>query len=151
MHLILWRHAEAIDAIPDLERELTRKGHRQAGRVAAWLNQRLPSRVRVVASPAQRAKQTAAALSETFEVVDSLVPGATAATVLDACGWPDAKHSVVLVGHQPTLGEAAALILTGKTLPWSIKKGAAWWFTHRIRDGKPQVLLRAVMSPDMLG
>ena len=150
MHLILWRHAEAIDAIPDLERELTRKGHRQARRIAAWLNQQLPSRVRVISSPALRAQQTAIALADKVEIVESIAPGASASNILKATGWPDARHSVVLVGHQPTLGEAAALILTGKTLPWSIKKGAAWWFTYRLRDGKPQVLLRAVMSPEML-
>lgn len=150
MHLILWRHAEAIDAAPDLERELTRKGHRQARRVAAWLNQQLPSRVRVISSPARRAQQTAIALVDKFEIVESIAPGASANTILKATGWPDARRSVVLVGHQPTLGEAAALILAGKTLPWSIKKGAVWWFTHRLRDGKPQVLLRAVMSPEML-
>lgn len=150
MHLILWRHAEAIDAIPDLERELTRKGHRQANKIATWLNQQLPSRVRIVSSPARRAQQTASALADKIEIVESIAPGASAATILKVCGWPDAKHSVVLVGHQPTLGETAALILTGKTLPWSIKKGAVWWFTHRLRDGNPQVLLRAVMSPEML-
>ena len=134
MHLILWRHAEAIDAIPDLERELTRKGHRQARRIAAWLNQQLPSRVRVISSPALRAQQTAIALADKVEIVESIAPGASAGNILKATGWP----------------EAAALILTGKTLPWSIKKGAAWWFTYRLRDGKPQVLLRAVMSPEML-
>jgi len=150
MHPILWRHAEAIDAIPDLGRELTRKGHRQANRIATWLNQQLPSRVRILASPARRAQQTASALADKFEIVESIAPGASAATILKVCDWPDAKQSVVLVGHQPTLGEAAALILTGKTLSWSIKKGAVWWFTHRLRDGRPQVLLRAVMSPEML-
>jgi phosphohistidine phosphatase len=38
MDLILWRHARAADARPgqsDLDRELTAKGHRQAGRVTA--------------------------------------------------------------------------------------------------------------------
>lgn len=150
MHLILWRHAEAIDAVPDLQRELTRKGHRQARRVAAWLNQQLPSRVRIIASPAKRAQQTASALADKVEVIDAIAPGASARAILKATGWPQARQSVVLVGHQPTLGEAAALILTGETLPWSIKKGAMWWFTYRLRDGKPQVLLRAVVSPEML-
>ena len=150
MHLILWRHAEAIDAVPDLERELTRKGHRQARKVAAWLNQQLPSRVRVITSPAKRAQQTASALTDKVEVIEAIAPGASARTLLEATGWPEARQTVVLVGHQPTLGEAAALILTGKTLPWSVKKGAMWWFTHRLRDGKPQVLLRAVVSPEML-
>lgn len=150
MHLLLWRHAEAVDSVPDLERELTRKGHRQAGRIATWLNQQLPSRMRVIASPARRARQTASALADKFEIVESIAPGASASDILKETGWPDARQSVVLVGHQPTLGETAALILSGKTLPWSIKKGAVWWFTYRLRDGKPQVLLRAVMSPEML-
>lgn len=150
MHLILWRHAEAVDGVPDLERELTRKGHKQARKMANWLNQQLPSRVRVIASPAQRAQQTASALTDEFEVVGSIAPAASPKAVLKAAGWPDARQSVVLVGHQPTLGEAAALILAGKALPWSIKKGGIWWFTHRLRNGKRQVLLRAIMSPEML-
>ncbi len=150
MHLILWRHAEAVDGAPDLERELTRKGYKQARKMAAWLNQQLPSRVRVIASPAERAQQTAHALTEKFDVVSSIAPGASPTAILKAANWPDARQSVVLVGHQPTLGEAAALILSGIALPLSIKKGGIWWLTHRVRDGRPQVLLRAVMSPEML-
>ena len=47
MELILWRHAdaEAPDARPgepDLQRELTALGRRQAAHVADWLNVRLP-------------------------------------------------------------------------------------------------------------
>ncbi len=44
MDLILWRHAEAFDALEgedDLSRSLTPKGERQAQRMAEWLNQRL--------------------------------------------------------------------------------------------------------------
>ena len=37
MDLILWRHADAEDGMPDLERKLTRKGHKQAEAVARWL------------------------------------------------------------------------------------------------------------------
>ncbi len=150
MHLILWRHAEAEDGLPDIKRELTRKGQRQAQRMASWLQQRLPANVRVISSPAERAKQTAAALTDKFEVVDSIAPDASAAAIIDAAGWPAARRAVVLVGHQPTLGETAATLLARKRLPWSIKKGAVWWFTHRERDGHGQVLLHAVMSPDML-
>lgn len=150
MHLILWRHAEAVDGMPDIDRELTGKGHRQAARMAAWLNQRLPARVRVIASPAQRAMQTASALTDKVDIVDSIAPGAGAAALLDASGWPDSRRAVVLVGHQPTLGEVAALLLAGRQQPWSIKKGAVWWLTHRLRGANAQVVLRAVMAPDML-
>lgn len=150
MHLILWRHAEAVDGTPDIERELTHKGHRQAAKMAVWLNQQLPAHVRVITSPAQRAIQTASALTDKFDVVESIAPGASSAAVLDVTGWPDSRRAVVLVGHQPTLGEVAAKLLANRKQPWSIKKGAIWWLTHRVRDDSPQIVLRAVMAPDML-
>ena len=34
MDLLLWRHAEAVDGIPDNTRELTERGLRQAHKVA---------------------------------------------------------------------------------------------------------------------
>ena len=46
MDLILWRHAEAEEGGPDLERRLTPKGRKQAKRVAAWLLQRLPKKTK---------------------------------------------------------------------------------------------------------
>ncbi|UCD68625.1 MAG: histidine phosphatase family protein [Betaproteobacteria bacterium] len=150
MHLILWRHAEAVEGVPDIERELTRKGHRQAAKMAAWLNQQLPAHVRVITSPAQRAIQTASALTDNFDVIDSIAPGASSAAVLGATAWPGSRRAVVLVGHQPTLGEVAALLVAGRKQPWSIKKGAVWWLTHRVRDSKAQIVLRAVIAPDML-
>jgi phosphohistidine phosphatase len=150
MDLILWRHAEAADGLPDIKRELTRKGHTQARDIAAWLRVRLPEPVRVIVSPAERALQTASALTHDYIVNESIAPGASAQYILDAAGWPDGEGTVVLVGHQPTLGEAAALLLARKTQPWSIKKGAAWWFRRRNRDGDGQTVLRAAISPDLL-
>lgn len=150
MDLILWRHAEAADGLPDIDRELTRKGHKQARDIAAWLRPRLPGPVSVITSPAERARQTAGAFTQDFIVNGSIAPGASAQAVLDAAGWPDAAEPVILVGHQPTLGEVAALLLTGKRLPWSVKKGAVWWFRRRVREGHAQVVLRAVLSPDLL-
>ncbi|NIO40525.1 MAG: phosphohistidine phosphatase SixA [Burkholderiales bacterium] len=150
MHLILWRHAEANDSRPDLERELTREGHKQASKMAAWVKKQLPAHVRVISSPAARAIQTASALTDKFDVVSSVAPGASNTAVLNAAGWPNERGAVVVVGHQPTLGEVAALLITGKPQPWSIKKGAIWWITNRVREGQAQVVLRAVMSPEML-
>ena len=43
MELILWRHADAEDGAPDLERRLTPKGRKEAERVAAWLLAHLPA------------------------------------------------------------------------------------------------------------
>lgn len=147
MELILWRHAEAGDGVPDSTRELTGKGVRQAKKMAQWLESRLPKDTRILSSPATRCRQTAAALGE-YEETPGLAVAVSARDVLDAAGWPDAPTAAVLVGHQPTLGEVASLLLSGAEAEWSVKKGGIWWFTSRARDGRLEVILRAVVSPD---
>jgi len=147
MDLILWRHAEAEPAHAgqsDLDRVLTAKGERQAKRVARWLGEALPADTRIIASPAARARQTAQALDRPVETVASVGPDTTADELLRAAGWPHAREAVLVVGHQPTLGEAAARVLAGAPQPWAIKKGAVWW----LRSGGDGVLLVTVRSPD---
>ncbi|MHB1186509.1 SixA phosphatase family protein [Thiobacillus sp.] len=150
MELILWRHAEAEDGVPDLGRELTDKGRKQAARMADWLNPRLPQDIRVLASPAIRARQTAQALGREYEEVSALAPGTCAEDVLAAAGWPDAAYPVLIVGHQPTLGQVAMRLLAGQDGDITIKKGGIWWFQGRERAGQLQVVLRAVAAPDWL-
>lgn len=150
MDLILWRHAEAVDGQPDLARELTPKGVKQAKAIARWLTSRLPRQTRIIVSPAERTRQTAAALTDEFEIDRRLAPGAPPTAVLAASGWPEYRGAVLVVGHQPTLGMAAALVVAGEPMPWSIKKGAIWWLSHRVRGEHPQIVLRAVISPDLL-
>jgi phosphohistidine phosphatase len=57
---------------------------------------------------------------------------------------------VLVVGHQPTLGEVAALLMSGQPGEWSMKKGAVVWFSRRMRDEHAEVLLRAALSPELL-
>lgn len=150
MELILWRHAEAEDGLPDSARELTDKGLKQARAMAAWLEPRLPENTRIIVSPAQRTQQTASALSNDFETVKEIGTSASARDILAAAGWPTAKGAVVVIGHQPTLGEVAALLLSGELAGWNIKKGTVWWFSHKEKAGIEETVLRAVISPDML-
>jgi phosphohistidine phosphatase len=149
MDLIVWRHAEAEDGVPDLERKLTGKGRKQAERMAQWLLQRLPARFVLLASPAVRAQQTAEALGVPIRTDKTLAPGATPAAILKACGWPDGKGAAVVVGHQPDLGRVMAELL-GAHGGFSVKKGGLWWVSNRVRDEKDQVVVRAVASPDLL-
>jgi phosphohistidine phosphatase len=148
MDLILWRHAEAADGVPDHARELTAKGIKQAAKVAAFLHQHLPGDHRILVSPTTRTQQTVAALTGHFTLAPTLSPGASAEAVLHAARWPDAGGTVLVVGHQPTLGEVAAQLLgcAGATL--SIKKGAILWFSRK--EGSAQVTLRLVITPDFL-
>lgn len=151
MDLILWRHAEAEDGAPDMARKLTPKGEKQARRVARWLGARLPADTRVIVSPAKRALQTAAALEVDFVTVPAIAPGAPPAAVLEAAGWPGGKGTVLAVGHQPAFGQVVAGLLAGQDAEWSIKKGALWWLRLRRRGGTAQVVVRAVIAPDLAG
>jgi phosphohistidine phosphatase len=150
MDLILWRHADAEDGSLDLARELTGKGHRQAADMAKWLKRHLPSDSEILVSPAARAKQTAQALTHEFKTVEEIGPGASYEAVLAAAGWPNRKETVLVVGHQPTLGQTAAWLLSGEVAEWGMKKGAIWWFTNRGRGERRETVLRAVISPDVL-
>lgn len=149
MDLLLWRHAEAVDGVPDSTRELSERGLRQAHKMAEWLDKRRPKRLRVLVSPTLRTRQTASAFTHDFEVVPALGPGNDIASILAATGWPDAGGAVLIVGHQPELGRLAALLLAGQEADWTIKKGALWWFTNRVRDEETQTVLRAVVPADL--
>ncbi len=148
MELILWRHAEAEEGTPDHSRALTEKGIKQAAKIAAFLHQHLPRDTRILVSPATRTQQTVAAFTDHFTLAPTISPGASAEAVLRAARWPDAGGTVLIVGHQPTLGEVAASLLGCDGSSFSIKKGALWWFSKR--DGSSQTGLRLVISPDFL-
>lgn len=151
MELILWRHAEAEDPGPrgDLARNLTKKGRRQAERMADWLRPRLEGDWTVLASPAARAVQTVAPLGRDYELRPGLDPTHGAADLLREAGWP-AGGRVIVVGHQPTLGEVAARLMGGAEGDVAVKKGAVWWFATREREGGTEIVVKAVMNPDML-
>ena len=148
MDLILWRHAEAEEGAPDHARELTAKGIKQAGEIAAFLRPNLPGDLRVLVSPTARTQQTVRALTDNFTLAPDLAPGAFPQAVLQAAQWPNAEGTVLIVGHQPTLGAVAAQLLGCEGSAFSIKKGGLWWFSQRA--GSAQVSLRLVIAPDFL-
>lgn len=154
MDLILWRHAEAEPGEPDQGRKLTSKGDKQARRVAEWLHHRLPDATKVYASPAKRAQQTAHALAEVthrkIKTLDALAPGATADEVLEAIGWNGGKGTLLVVGHQPTLGQVASRVLIGRAADWPIKKGGLVWISQKESNGSSEPVLRAAIGPDLV-
>ena len=148
MNLILWRHAEAEDGSPDLMRELTEKGRKQADKMAAFLRQHLPSDTRILVSPATRTQQTAAALSADFTLVPTIAPGASVHAVLQAVRWPNAGETVLVVGHQPTLGSVAAQLLGCGNESLRIKKSGLVWLSRA--EGSSETSLRLAITPDFL-
>ena len=157
MDLILWRHAEAEDRLPveeqselDLDRSLTPRGEKQALRMAAWLDRQLPEGARILVSPARRCEQTALALGRKYKIRPELAPDATPARLLDLVQWPVPKYPVLVIGHQPTLGQTIALLLGLKESECPVKKGSLWWLRNRDRDGYRQTVIVTVQSPEVL-
>ena len=157
MDLILWRHAEAEDGAVDeaktpldLDRSLTQRGEKQALRMAAWLDRQLPEGTRIWVSPARRCEQTALALGRRYKVRTELAPDATAAQLLELVQWPAHKYPVLVIGHQPVLGQTIAQLLGLKEAECTVKKGALWWLRNRERDGQSQTVIVTVQSPEVL-
>ncbi len=158
MDVILWRHAQAHDALPgfdDASRALTAKGEGQAARVGKWLDRQLPDSTRVLASPARRAEQTAKALGRKYKLRDELVPGSSAQELLALLKWspelgPSHKGTVLLVGHQPTLGQLAAHLLGSTEAVCDLRKGAVWWLRSRHHEDQWHTSLLTVIHPDLI-
>ena len=118
--LVLIRHARAANAAVDRDRPLTADGEQHAAAIGAWLEQAgvLPDLVLV--SPALRAQQTwqAAASSLTSppdvsveeRIYDNTVDDLLA-VIADA---PDHLATLVVVGHNPSVGEFAAALDDGE-------------------------------------
>ena len=157
MDLILWRHAEAEDEPPqegaadsDLARSLTARGEKQAARMASWLDRQLPEGARILLSPARRCEQTALALGRKYKIRTELSPGASVDELLELVQWPHGKAPVLVVGHQPTLGQTIARLLKLHESDCPVKKGSIWWLRSRDRDGLLQTVVVTVQSPELL-
>ena len=164
MDLIAWRHADAEDLSDgiaqsaimagdvqsDLARSLSSKGLRQATRMAQWLDSKLPDNARILVSPAVRCEQTVVPLGRKYKICPELSPSGSVDELLALTHWPDSKYPVVLVGHQPTLGQVVNRLLGLEGIDISLRKGSLWWLRSRLREGQRQALVVTVQSPDLL-
>ena len=153
MDLIFWRHAEAFDALEgqeDLSRTLTPKGEKQAIRMSQWLDRQLPEGIRVMSSPAVRCEQTVKPLGRKVKYKSELLPNASLDDLLVTAGWPDSKMSVLIVGHQPVLGQAVSYLLGIPGGECSVRKGSVWWLRSRVREGDTQTVVVSVQTPELL-
>lgn len=150
MDLILWRHAQAEDLTgsmqSDNDRKLTAKGQKQAAKMALWLNSVLPSDCTILVSPSQRTMQTAQALGRRFNIVSAIGTGSNADQILAASHWPHASETVLVIGHQPLLGQVVSKLIP-EIQDVNIRKGNVWWISYKAGEG---VFLKAVMTPDLV-
>ena len=153
MDLILWRHAEAEVAAPDQDdmlRPLTAKGHKQAARMGEWLDAHLPSRCRVLCSPALRTVQTGERLRRKFKTHHALAPDQPTQELIAATGWPSDRESVLVIGHQPTLGRVMSLLITGQEQGWTLRKAAVCWIAQKAADEDKKNYIRLLLGPDLV-
>jgi phosphohistidine phosphatase len=153
MDLIFWRHAEtteAEDGQADSERSLTARGERQAARMAHWLERQLPESTKVLCCPSVRAEQTVMPLGRKYKLREELSPNASIDDVLTLAQWPLNKHSVLLVTHQPLIGEIISQLMQIQLQELVVRKGSVWWLRSRFKDEKPQTMLVTVQTPELL-
>ena len=120
----LLRHGDAFAADPagDAARRLSPAGIEAVTRLAVRLATAGPPPLRIFTSPLARAGETAAIVAGAFrdgivpEPLDALRPDREPADVVAALATlaPDAPH-VLLVGHQPLLGDLAGWLTDGSS------------------------------------
>lgn len=119
--LLIMRHGEAAPGAPDAERVLTARGEREAEGMGRWLAARGDldlARLRLVASPYRRARQTAARIAAPLGLeVETLAritpddaPGAVIDWLLDE---PD-DRPLLLVSHMPLVAALTGLLVEGR-------------------------------------
>lgn len=120
--LLLMRHAIAEDQSPtrnDEDRRLTGEGKRKLREVVAGMRAiELPVEA-VLTSPLRRAVETAAIVGDGYGIPDAvqlmpaLAPGGGPDRVLQGLADIGRPSAIVLVGHEPDLGELASTLLVG--------------------------------------
>ena len=119
--IYIMRHGIAEDISgdgTDASRRLTAEGERKTKRAAIGLKRMGIALDAILSSPLSRAEGTARLVASVLqpdlrvEIYPLLAPGNTAADVVQGLrAYRDARH-LMLVGHQPGLGELASLLLS---------------------------------------
>lgn len=153
--LILWRHAEAEDVSAsgkDSDRALTKRGRKDAARMAKWLSQYLPAVTVVLSSPAQRCQETAAALSALnqaqVKIEDFLSVDSSVERIAKELSSRYSMKSVLIVGHQPNLGLLIVKLLGMHQNAGVVKKGSVWWLRQRLAGDDSTYYIYTVKQPD---
>lgn len=153
-NLILWRHAEAeaeSASGKDSDRVLTRRGRKDAARMAKWLNRYLPAETVVFSSPARRCLETAAALHDLnpldIKVAEFLSIDSSVERIAKEVTTADSSKTILIVGHQPNLGLLIAKLLGMPQSACVVKKGSVWWLRQRFVYGVEQYYIYAVQQP----
>ena len=157
MKLILVRHGIAERSpSSDRERALSPDGRKRTRRAAQGLSRMVEGKARIFSSPYVRAVETAAILAEALDPrpkvaeLDGLALGTVGEGVLDAVRGADAS-TVILVGHEPSLGSLASWFLVGNADVRALfKKSSAMCIGFGGRPGPGKGRLEWFLPPRVL-
>jgi phosphohistidine phosphatase len=151
MQICLLRHAKAeLNFSPnpkvDAARVLTPEGKRKMRKIAAGMAALDLKFDLILSSPYARARQTAELAARALDEMDRLaftdqlaVMAQPADLLTELCARHSPLQSILLVGHEPFLGELASLLLTGhkNTLQVPFKKAGLLCLTvEKLAKGK---------------
>lgn len=145
MRIILFRHGPAGHADPsrwpdDGDRPLSSKGEDKTLAASHGLARLAPEVSRILTSPLVRAARTARLLEATLdgvpvEELEALAPAGGYRRILEHLALLPSDETIVLVGHEPSLGKLAGMLLFGAPAAMPLKKAGAAAIDF---DGPPQ-------------
>ena len=161
MDCILLRHGIAVEQDewegPDADRPLTERGAKRVAQVAAGLSWLDVQPTHVWSSPLIRAIETAKIAHRSLRVcsavhiVDALLPDAPPDRLLSILHDLPPESCVLCVGHEPQLGMAASVLLSGRaSAAFPLKKSGACLIELSIPAKPGRGVLRWWLTPGQL-
>jgi phosphohistidine phosphatase len=154
--LYILRHGIAEprqQGLADEDRQLTKKGREKLGRVLSRARAAKVSPKLILTSPLARALQTAEAaakaLGPELKVIasEALVPGAAPEAVWDEVRKHASKGPLMLVGHEPLLGETVSFLAGVEAGIVNLKKGALACMNIDPKRKRPEGALEWLLTP----
>ncbi len=161
MDCVLFRHGIAVERDEwdglDADRPLTERGVKRVEQVAAGLKWLGVQPTLLFASPFVRAMETARILQSAFPLraairrVEELLPDAEPERLVRLLHDVPPESCLLFVGHEPHLGGAAGVMLTGKSSQaFPFKKAGACLIEMPVPARPGQGILRWWMGPAQL-
>jgi phosphohistidine phosphatase len=161
MDCVLVRHGIAVERDEwdgsDADRPLTERGAKRVAQMAAGLRRLDVQPTHVLSSPLIRAIETAKIVHRSLrvhaavQIVDALLPDAPPNRLLSILRDFPPESCVICIGHEPQLGMAASVFLSGRaTTSFSLKKAGACLLELSIPPKPGHSVLRWWLTPDQL-
>jgi phosphohistidine phosphatase len=161
MDCLLFRHGIAVERDewegPEKDRPLTERGAKRVAQVAAGLIRLDVQPTHVLSSPLIRAIDTAKIVHRSLrvrsamQIVDELLPEAPPNRLLSILHDLPPESCVICIGHEPQLGMAASVFLSGRaSSSFPLKKAGACLIELSIPAKPGRGVLRWWLTPSQL-